>query len=168
MLDADLGILRVNVLAYADDLVLLADTLDRLGILYDLLETRLTNKHLVINRNKSKCMIFKKSGCKEKINSISVGAHTFEVVTQYKYLGHIIQDDLYDTADTTYRLNSFYSKFHWVLRNFKSTSIDVLLFLFDAYCSPDYGLPLWFLNAIANKQIFKTFEVAYNGAFKKC
>ena len=162
-----LGILRINVLAYADDLVLLADTLNHLRFLYELLKTKLCDKYLKINQNKSKCMIFKKSGRKENIQNISLGAHTFEVVTQYKYLGHIIKDDLSDTADAEYRINNFYAKFHWVLRNFKSTSLDVLLFLFDSYCSPDYGLPLWALQSIVNKQIFRTFEVAYNGAFKK-
>ena len=40
-------------------------------------------------------------------------------------------------------------------------------FLFNSYCSPDYGLPLWSIKTIVSKQIFKTFEVAYNGAYKK-
>ena len=162
-----LGILRINVLAYADDLVLLADTPNHLSFLYELLNVKLSRKHLKINQSKSKCMIFKKKVCKENVENILLGAHTFEVVAQYKYLGHIIRDDLSDTTDAEYRINNFYAKFHWVLRNFKSTSLDVLLFLFDSYCSPDYGLPLWFLQAISNKQIFRAFEVAYNGAFKK-
>ena len=162
-----LGILRVNVLAYADDIVLLADTHDHLNTLYNLLKTKLTDKHLLINQGKSKCMIFKKSGSKETINDILLGNHTFEVVDKYKYLGHIIQDSLSDTADAEHRICNFYAKFHWVLRNFKNTSVEVLLFLFDSYCAPDYGLPLWFLSAIIHKQIFRTFEVAYNGSFKK-
>ena len=133
-----LGILRVNVLAYADDIVLLADTHDHLSILYNLLKTKLTDKHLLINQGKSKCMIFKKSGSKETIYDILLGNHNFEVVDKYKYLGHIIQDSLSDTADAEHRICNFYAKFHWVLRNFKNTSVEVLLFLFDSYCAPDY------------------------------
>ena len=112
-------------------------------------------------------MIFRKSAHKEGSERILLSGETFEVVSQYKYLGHIIQYNLYDINDAEYRLNNFYGKFHWILRNFKSTSLEVLLFLFNYYCSPDYGLPLWSMKAIASKQIFKTFEVAYNGAYKK-
>ena len=92
---------------------------------------------------------------------------SFEVVKNYKYLGYIVQNNLQDISDAEYRLNSFYGKFHWIFRNFKNTSLEVLLFLFNSYCSPDYGLPLWDIKAIVNKQIFKTFEVAFNSAFKK-
>ena len=162
-----LGILRINILAYADDLVLLAKTREQLTILYELLRTGLRDKQLLINQNKSKCMIFMKNVCKERSDNVMLGDDTFEVVSQYKYLGHIIQQNLQDLGDAEFRLNAFYAKLHWVLRNFKNTSLDVLLFLFYSYCSPDYGLPLWNLHALANKQIFKTFEVAYNSAFKK-
>ena len=108
-----------------------------------------------------------KNVCKERSDHVLLGDDAFEVVSQYKYLGHIIQQNLQDIGDAEYRLNGFYAKLHWVLRNFKNTSLDVLLFLFNSYCSPDYGLPLWNLHALASKQIFKTFEVAYNSAFKK-
>ena len=72
-----------------------------------------------------------------------------------------------DNKDAKHRLNSFYSKFNWVFRNFRNTSLDVLTFLFNAYCTPDYGLPLWCLDGLVNRQDFKTFEVAYSNAFKK-
>ena len=60
-----LGILRINILAYADDIVLLANTREQLVILYQLLKAGLRDKKLIINQNKSKCMIFKKSAFKK-------------------------------------------------------------------------------------------------------
>ena len=121
-----LGILRINVLAYADDLVLLANTREQLAILYQLLKAGLRDKQLIINQNKSKVMIFMKSVYRE--GNVLLDDDEFEVVSQYKYLGHIIQHNLHDINDAEYRLNNFYGKFHWVFRNFMNTSIDVLLF----------------------------------------
>ena len=162
-----LGILRINVIAYADDIVLLANTREQLAKLYQLLKAGLRDKYLIINENKSKCMIFKRAAYKEGNERVLLGRDSFEMVSQYKYLGYIIQHNLQDIQDAEYRLNNFYGKLHWVLRNFKNTSVDVLLFLFDSYCSPEYGIHLWSIKSIVNKQIFKTFEVAYNSAYKK-
>ena len=74
---------------------------------------------------------------------------------------------LQNNKDAKHRLNSFYSKFNWVFRNFRKSSLDVLAFLFNAYCTPDYGLPLWCLDGLVNRQDFKMFEVAYSNAFKR-
>ena len=162
-----LGILRVNILAYADDFVILADTKEHLDVLYEILERKLRLLHLIINKNKSKCIVFKKGIRSGENLEMDIGGDSFEVVSQIKYLGHVLQNNLHDADDIAFRLNSFYAKLHWILRNFKNTSLEVLLFLFNAYCSPNYGLPLWCLESVTKTQIFKTFEVAYSNAFKK-
>ena len=120
-----LGILRINVLAYADDLVLMASTREQLAMLYQLLKAGLRDKELIINQIKSKCMIFKKSVYTE--GNVLLGDDSFEVVSQYKYLGHIIQHNLHDINDAEYRLNNFYGKFLWAFRNNKITQFTVLL-----------------------------------------
>ena len=51
------GALRLNILAYADDVVLLADSKDNLEILYNKFSTGIQELKLSINQNKSKCMI---------------------------------------------------------------------------------------------------------------
>ena len=91
----------------------------------------------------------------------------FEVVSEYKYLGHIILDNLSDVNDVKFRLNSFYGKFNWVYRNFKNTSVDVLYFLFKSFCTPEYGITVWSLGEIASKPYFKTFMVAYSNSLKR-
>ena len=89
------------------------------------------------------------------------------MVFNYKYLGHFIQYTLVDKLDIDHRLNLFYARFNWVFRNFRGISVEALFFLFNAYCLPDYGLSIWNLGTVLNKQNFLAFEVAYNNALKK-
>ena len=55
-----LSLMRMDVLAYADDIVLLANTRDQLDILYCILNRGMEEHKLLINKNKTKCMIFNK------------------------------------------------------------------------------------------------------------
>ena len=122
---------------------------------------------LAIDKVKSKAMIFSQSYHQDETIELEIGDDQFEVVSHYKHFGHILQANMQDNKDAKHRLNSFYSKYKWVFRNFRNTSQDVLTFLFIAYCTPDYGLPLWCLDGLVNRQDFKTFEVAYSNAFKR-
>ena len=45
--------------------------------------------------------------------------------------------------------------------------METLLYLFNAFCTPDYGLSLWNNGQVCRKQIFRSFEVAYSNALKK-
>ena len=101
------------------------------------------------------------------LNSLGLKEDNFEIVSEYKYLGHIIQENLSDVKDVNFRLSSFYGKSNWVYRNFKRISSDALDFLFKLFCNPEYGLTIWNLGEITNKPCFKTFTVAYSNAIKK-
>ena len=161
-----LGLMRMNVLAYADDIVLLANTRDQLDILYGILNRGMEERKLSINKNKTKCMIFNKKS-DIILNSFGLKEDNFEIVSECKYLGHIIQENLSDVKDVNFRLGSFYGKFNWVYRNFKRISSDVVDFLLKSFCTPEYGLTIWNLGEITNKPCFKTFTVAYSNALKK-
>ena len=78
-----------------------------------------------------------------------------------------MSDTLNDEGDVRFRLNNFYSKFNSLFRNFSKVSIETFIYLFNSYCLPQYGLGLWNPGSILNKQIFKTFNIAYNSALKK-
>ena len=53
-----LGFLRMNMIAYADDLVFLADSKEHLSQLYNILRSGSENLKLILNKNKSVCMFF--------------------------------------------------------------------------------------------------------------
>ena len=163
-----LGLSRVNIVAYADDIILIADSLENLERMYIIFKNFIDNLDLKINISKSKIMIFSMKAQKDNnINSITLGNSTFEVVKQYKYLGFVLTNTLCDEADVKDKLNSFYRCFNSFYRNFNGLNLDILLYLFNVYTLPNYGISLWSSTNIKNKINFKTFCVAFNSSFKK-
>ena len=162
-----LGLMRINIIGYADDLVLISDSALNLSYLYSFLKKSIENLKLLINKNKSKCMIFRSGRLYQSHNFMILDGDQFEVVKNYKYLGHYINWNLDDEEDIKCRLNGFYGKFNSVYRNFNNVSIQTFLFLFNSYCCPEYGLSLWNVNYTQGKQIMKSFEIAYSNALKK-
>ena len=81
---------NINHLLYANDLVLLSTTEEGLQRNIDRVHEYCTNWGLVINTDKSKVMVFSKTGClvKNKFRFV-VGMDELEYVNQYKYLGVI-------------------------------------------------------------------------------
>ena len=161
-----IGLSRVNILAYADDMVLLADNKKSLCNIYSIFRDEISKLDLVINENKSKCVIFNRKRNFRFDSEIILGNTTFEVVDSIKYLGNVISRDLNDTEDINFKLNNFYKNFNSVFRAFNNVSIDTFSFLFNSYCTPRYGTELWPSN-VFRKQIFKTFEIAYCNALKR-
>ena len=162
-----MGISRLNVLAYADDVVLIADTIDNLEILYSFFKQRVDNIDLLINRTKTKCMIFNKSLRHNNPEYICLMGDKIDVVSSYKYLGNIIVDNLCDSHDIELKLQNFYKSFYSMYRYFNFLNLDTFLYIFNSYCMPSYGTELWFSHNIFNKQIFKVFHVAYSNALKR-
>lgn len=160
------GDLRCNILAYADDMVLLAESISDMDFLYNKLCTCIENHSLTINTNKSKCMIFSTKS-EEQTRSIELGSDNLEVVESFKYLGHNIRFNFKDSDDIAFRLNNFYASFNSVFRDFKHIDKNTFLFLFNSYCLPEYGLSLWNHDSSFNSCIFKTFVTAFSTAIKR-
>lgn len=162
-----LGITRLNVLAYADDIVLIAKSREQLEKLFMKLCIELGNHGLTMNKMKTKCMTCSIKNNKDNVNIIKLGTDNFDVVNSYKYLGHLIRSDLQDTNDIEMHLKKFYASFNGILRDFKHVDKETLLFLFNSYCKPDYGLCLWNNQNLFKGKIFKTFEVAFSNALRR-
>ena len=161
-----LGLNRINVIAYADDIVLLTNSLDSLNNIFSLLKLKLDNLKLIINYNKTKCMVFS-SRDKQLLNEVVFDGKSIEVVNEYKYLGNYITTNLDDKRDIELKLNNFYSSFYSIIRNFPNVNLNTFMVLFNSFCVPFYGLALWNNNNLFSKQIFKVFEKAYCGAIKQ-
>jgi len=64
-------------------------------------------------------------------------------VTQFKYLGHLIEDTLYDDSDINRELRCLFTRANVLNRRFWRCSVDVKLRLFRTFCLCFYDLSLW-------------------------
>ena len=162
-----LGIQMSNVIAYADDIVLLAPSRTGLQALIDIAYAESRKLELNFNIDKSKCMIFPYQGsnvCKDIC--FSIGELALQIVDSFKYLGFIVNSKMHNTDDIDRARNKFYQEFNVILRKFSFADKRVKLFLFSQYCLQLYGAELWFYNKNAKSNL-KQFSVGYHKAIKK-
>ena len=164
-----LGIASSNIIAYADDIVLLAPSAGGLQLLIDKAVKEAESIDLNFNLDKTKCMIFRSSG---KVTGTE-GTRPFRVndipinfVTTMKYLGYIISSTLNDSEDIIRARSKFYGEFNSVIRNFSFADRKIKLFLFRQYCLQFYGCELWSSGAYSLPAM-KQFAVGYHKAIKK-
>ena len=82
-----MGNAKVWSLAYADDIVLIANKEEELKAMMKRLEHFLDRRRLNLNVAKSKTMVFKKGGGKEKNTSSNWKGERVEEVKEMLYLG---------------------------------------------------------------------------------
>ena len=157
-----LGIHSSNVIAYADDLVLLASSASSLQSLLNITYAELSRLELRLNESKSKVMIFSSNRQMPNVfRPIYVDTKPMQHVMSIKYLGYEIVNDLSNSKDIDSRRSRFYSEFNQVLRKFSDLNKNVKLFLFKQYCLQIYGAELWF-GGNACKSSLKQFAVGYH------
>lgn len=161
------GLSKLNIMAYADDIVLLANSISDMEHIYEIFCDNIDKLKLKINMNKTKCMLYGSKHKRQESNFIQLGPHRLEIVKSYDYLGHIVSNDLRDKLDVEKRINSFYGSFHGIYRSFSALDNNTFMYLFNAYCKPDYGLPLWNGKNTINSTSFSAFEIAYAKSLKK-
>ena len=161
------GLSRVNTIAYADDIVLLAENKHNINILYSEFCNEISSLNLKINIEKTKVMLFYEGNSNQPINSVLLGGNSFDVVKEFKYLGNMIYFNLSDESDVKLKLDNFYSSFYSFFRSFNGLDFNSFIHLFTSFCTPDYGIQLWNSPYIFNKNIFRTFEIAYSNSLKK-
>ena len=162
-----MGILSSNIIAYADDIVLLAPSKKGLQILLDKAVEESQDLNFNFNDDKSKYMIFRHSKVKViSSSSVYIGNSKLEKVEAIKYLGFTMNSFLSNYDDICRARNKFYSDFNNLIRKFYFASTDVKLFLFKHFCSQFYGGDLWFHNKGSNCAI-RQFAFGYHKAVKK-
>ena len=157
---------KVNIIAFADDIILLSPTFIGLKILLEKTYELIENICLEMNMKKSKYIIFKHKKSVKTSNELMVHDVTLEKVTKITYLGVILSEDLDLSFDIDRVSRSFLGQFNSLINKFQFLSLDVLGFLFKTYCCSFYGINLWFENNIKIKDL-KKIEVIFHKAVKK-
>ena len=89
-----LGTLKMNIIAYADDIVILSETRSNLECLLKIFESKIQAIRLNINASKTKCIIFHTKD--KSAESESCFIRQFETVNCQKYLGYWVIHDFGD------------------------------------------------------------------------
>ncbi|XP_048480374.1 uncharacterized protein LOC125489231 [Plutella xylostella] len=90
----------VNNISYADDMVLLSPSVRALRKLLGACESYAAEHGLRYNATKSELMVFKAgSKCPAEVPPVVLGGAPLKRVKSFKYLGHIVTEDLSDDAD---------------------------------------------------------------------
>ena len=161
-----MGLVTSNIIAYADDVVLLSPSASGLQILIDYFCNMIRQLGLNVNINKTKYMIFSLKAKVKLGKLIKVEQNPIQYVETFKYLGFYIQNDMRDTEDVVNTRNKFYRDFNCILRKFACVDKDVFLYLFKQYCIQLYGAELW-MGCRYTSGALKEFGIGYHKAIKK-
>ena len=156
-----------NILAYADDLVLLAPSWKALQTLISILRLLATHINMFINIQKTVAMVFapKRRGMivSSTFPPLKIGNHYINYVQQFKYLGHIISDGLTDDEDINREIKNMFARTNVLLRRFRMCSVEVKVVLFKSFCLCLYDIGLW---KVYNKGTLNRFRSCYHKCLK--
>jgi len=147
----DIGMLKLFLLLYADDIVIMAESEEELNKGLCLLKEYCDRWKLCVNSNKTKVMIFKKGGQLRRNMNFAYKGEVIKIVKSFTYLGIVFTTggsftSTFETlagqaSKAVFKLNSY-------LLNFPSINIQTKLQLFDTLVLPilNYGSEIWGLN----------------------
>ena len=142
-----IGNMPLNILVYADDIVLLSPSWRELQSLIDSLLLCAESLHMSCNNSKTVCMILNPQNCSRIVQTsfslLRLGKSDIQYVSSFRYLGHIISDRLCDNDDIQREIKNTFIRTKTLIRTFNRCSFDVKCALFRSYCLSLYDVALW-------------------------
>ena len=137
---------KTSVIAYADDVILLAPTASAVQYMFDELCGMFSKLGMSINLGKSKYIIFTKRGSKICSNAPNIYMNGLKLGREDKviYLGVILAGNGSTLDDVNRVTSSFLKQFNGMYWRYNFLRRDMLYFLFKSYTSSFYGIDLWF------------------------
>jgi hypothetical protein len=137
----------LNLLAYADDMVLIAPTWHALQSLISAAEDAAGKISMSFNTKKTVCMVFNPFNRRKIICTsfpeFSLAGSKLEFVEHFRYLGHIVDNCLCDDKDINREVKALFTRTNILCRRFKRCSTAVKLKLFRSYCMCFFDASLW-------------------------
>ena len=150
---------NINLLAYADDIVLLAPSWYGLQYMLGVIENAANEINMIFNTKKTVCMVFNPCNRRKVVcnnfPAFKLAGYTLLFVDHFKYLGHIINNCLHDDSDIKREIKSLFVRANLLCRRFSRCSLPVRLKLFRAFCICFYDTALWcnFTDGTLSKSI---------------
>ena len=158
----------VNILAYADDMIILAPSWYAMQDLLKILELHCHKLDIIRNTKKIVCMVFKpirKDGIvSQAFPPFTLNKDGLCYVSEFRYLGHIINDRLQDDCDIRREIRSLFARTNLLISKFGNCSNTVKKLLFKTYCLCMYNLALWKYYTVT---VHHKFKSCYNRCVKK-
>lgn len=163
----NIGGVFYNILAYADDIVLLAPSWRALQLLINQLSQCAVHINMSCNVDKTVCMVFNPNSRKMIIDSdfprFTLNGVALQFVKEFKYLGHIINNEFSDDGDIKREIRNFFMRSNILIRRYGKCSTAVKLTLFKAYCMCLYDVGIWMHYSIT---VFNKLKSCYNKCIK--
>ena len=157
---------KTNIIAYADDLLLMSPSLSGLQQMLNKVQDCLSDLCFNI-ADKSKYIIFKHKKFKpnEYNFEIRLDGSVLKDVNECIYLGVILNGSRDVGSDIDRVLSSFLKQFNCMYSKFNFAHRDVLIYLFKAYTSSFYGIEVIYDRI--PKFLLNRLSVAYHKAVKR-
>ena len=153
----------VGAFSYADDVVLLAPCASALRLMLQICCSFSVSHKLTFNATKTQLICFYAPSVCPITPAIYFNGIKLSFMDQVIHLGHILTDDLDDTADILRAVKDLNRKANSLLCTFKFLDPLIMTFLLKFYCLSLYGCCLWSLNTPA----IRIIEIALNKVLRK-
>ncbi len=163
-----IGAVFTGVLAYADDLVLVAPTPSALRRMLSICDDYASEFDILFNAKKSKCIIALPKSKRSLLKfynkcDFRINGSVIDIVPSWPHLGHIINSELTDDDDIQNRCGSLIGQTNSLLCYFNKLNSRAKGILFKAYCYSMYGCELW---AYDNEKI-ETFNITVRKGLRR-
>ncbi|CAK1587165.1 unnamed protein product [Parnassius mnemosyne] len=145
-------------------MVLLSPSVSALRRLLIICEVYAEAHGLKYNVAKSELMVFKVGTKKPNfVPPVTLGGVALKRATEFKYLGHVVTEDLKDDKDIERERRALAVRCNMLARRFSRCTVEVKLILFKAYCQSLYTCALW---VRFTQRAYNTLRIHYNNAFR--
>lgn len=154
----------LNHLFFADDLVIIAPSLKALQKLVDTCNCTGMELDIKFNELKTMCMVFRvRKYNNYDFEPIMLNGKPLQYCKSFRYLGHIVNDNLNDNEDIMRQTSSIYARGNMIINTFNFCTEEVKCMLFKTYIANFYMNCLW---SDYNKATYHKLKMAYNNIFR--
>ena len=160
-----LGWEKMNLICYADDIVLISPSANGLQFLIDKISSLLIQHGMVINAKKSSYVVFGSKSSIKKFYSIVLSGEEMVRSSSCVYLGTVLSGDMSLKLDMDRAMQAYLKQFNSMYYRFNSLGNNLKFFLHKTFTS-FYATELWY-DDLMNRNRFRKIEICYHKCIKK-
>ena len=143
-LGCHVGLSYAGAFGYADDIALLAPSLQCLKGMISICEEYARSHSITFNPNKSKLLCYN-ADLTGVVPQLYLNGEIIPVVESDKHLGNYISTNIHD-RNIIGSVSDLYQRSNWVISDFRACDSNTLDNFHRTYCMHMYGCELWDLN----------------------